>query len=66
MHLSGGDGLADALATLAAVEADLLVGRGLGDGLIGLDEDHLDVARVGHVRVDLIEVRKRQGDGRGK
>ena len=52
MHLSGLDGLAGALGTLAGGEA-LGDRGGLCDGLFGLGEDHLDVAGVGHVRVDL-------------
>lgn len=45
---------ADLGATLAGREADLLLGGGgLLDLLVGLGEDELDVAGVGHVRVDL-------------
>lgn len=47
---------ADLGATLAGREAGLLLKGGLGallDLLIGLGEDELDVAGVGHVRVDL-------------
>ena len=53
-HLSGGDGLGAAGTTLAAgkVLGELLLG-GLGDNLVALNKDHLDVAGVGHVRVDL-------------
>jgi hypothetical protein len=53
-HLSGGDGLGAAGTTLAAgkVLGELLLG-GLLHNLVALDEDHLDVAGVGHVRVDL-------------
>ena len=53
-HLSGGDGLGAAGTTLAAgkVLRELLLG-GLGDNLVALNKDHLDVAGVGHVRVDL-------------
>ena len=53
MHLCGGDGLAVALSALAAVDADT---DGLGsllNDLLALSEDHLNVAGVGHVRVDL-------------
>lgn len=55
-HLSRGDGAALALSTLAGVEAGTLAGNGLGsllNNLLALGEDHLDVAGVGHVRVDL-------------
>ena len=53
-HLSGSDGTVDASATLAGGKV-LLANNGLGllDDLIGLGEDHLDVAGVGHVGVDL-------------
>lgn len=47
-------GLPPAGADLAAVETDRgRGGIGLLDSLIGLREDHLDVARRRHVRVDL-------------
>lgn len=54
-HLSGSDGTADASATLAGGKVSLLADNGLGllDDLIGLSEDELDVAGVGHVGVDL-------------
>jgi hypothetical protein len=53
-HLSGGDGLGVAGTTLAAgkVLGELLLG-GLLNNLGALSEDHLNVAGVGHVRVDL-------------
>jgi hypothetical protein len=53
-HLSGGDGLGAAGTTLAAgkVLGELLLG-GLLHNFGTLNEDHLDVAGVGHVRVDL-------------
>ena len=53
-HLSGGDGLGAAGTALAAgkVLGELLLG-GLGDNLVALNKDHLDVAGVGHVGVDL-------------
>ena len=44
------------MATLAGRQASLGVEGGLGtllDLLLGLGEDQLDVAGVGHVRVDL-------------
>jgi hypothetical protein len=53
--LGGGDGLADAGTTLPGVETELLaVGDILGllDNLLALSEDKLNVAGVGHVRVD--------------
>jgi hypothetical protein len=55
-HLSGGDGLGAAGTTLAAgkVLRELLLG-GLLNNLGALGEDHLNVAGVGHVRVDLRE-----------
>ena len=53
VHLSRGDGLALALSALAGGKAGLKSRRTLGDGLLGLSEDHLNVAGVGHVRVDL-------------
>jgi hypothetical protein len=53
MHLCGGDGLAVALSTLAGVDADTGILGGLLNDLLALSEDHLDVAGVGHVRVDL-------------
>jgi len=53
-RLSGGDGLGAAGTTLAAgkVLGDKGL-RGLLHNLGALGEDHLDVAGVGHVRVDL-------------
>lgn len=47
---------AELSTTLAGAEADLLVLGGLGDGLLSLGEDELDVAGVGHVGVDLIDM----------
>lgn len=44
---------ADLGATLAGRETDLGVGGALLDFLVGLGEDELDVAGVGHVGVDL-------------
>jgi len=52
MHLCGGDGLAVALSTLAGVDADTGILGGLLNDLLALSEDHLNVAGVGHVRVD--------------
>lgn len=54
-HLSGSDGTADASTALAGGKVGLLADNGLGllDDLIGLSEDHLNVAGVGHVGVDL-------------
>lgn len=53
--LGGGDGLAHARTTLSRVQALLTADNGLGllDDLVGLGKDELDVARVGHVGVDL-------------
>lgn len=55
LRLCGGDGLPGANATLPAVEVLLACDnlRGLLDDLLTLGKDQLDVARVGHVRVDL-------------
>jgi hypothetical protein len=53
MHLCGGDGLAVALSALAAVDADTGILGSLLNDLLALGEDHLNVAGVGHVRVDL-------------
>lgn len=52
--LRGSDSLADADTTLSGSKV-LITNNGLGllDNLVTLDKDHLDVARVGHVRVDL-------------
>ena len=54
ISLRGGDGLAQAGAALPGVEV-LTANDGLGllDDLLALGEDELDVAGVGHVRVDL-------------
>lgn len=55
MHLCGGDGAAVALSALAVVKADSLTAGSLGgllNDLLALSEDHLNVAGVGHVRVD--------------
>lgn len=56
MRLLGDGGLGAAGTTLAAGKVLLLAGnllRGLLDNLGALGEDHLDVAGVGHVGVDL-------------
>lgn len=58
-HLGGGDGLAGARTALPRVQADLLAcdnSIGLLDDLLGLGEDQLNVAGVGHVRVDLGQI----------
>jgi len=50
------DSVADTLSTLPVVQARLVTGHSLGSllhDLCALGEDHLDVAGVGHVRVDL-------------
>lgn len=47
---------AELSTTLAGAEADLLDSGTLGDGLLTLGKDELDVAGVGHVGVDLIEL----------
>lgn len=56
MHLSSGD-LATLLVELPGAslggQAEGLLLRSLLDGLVGLRHDNLDVAGVGHVRVDL-------------
>ena len=51
--LSSGDSLAEAGTTLARAEVLTLNGLGLLDNLLTLGQDELDVAGVGHVRVDL-------------
>lgn len=70
MHLCGGDGAAVALSALAGVEAGTLTGNSLGgllNDLLALSEDHLNVAGVGHVRVDLESVSGlEEGRCRGK
>ena len=56
MRLLGDGGLGAAGTTLAAGKVLLLAGnllRGLLDNLGALSEDHLNVAGVGHVRVNL-------------
>jgi hypothetical protein len=50
--LSRGDSLAEAGTTLARAEVLTLNGLGLLDNLLTLGQDELDVAGVGHVRVD--------------
>lgn len=53
--LCGGDGLAGAGGALAGVEAESITAGnllGLGDNLVTLGQDELDVAGVGHVGVD--------------
>lgn len=50
--LSSGDSLAEAGTTLARAEVLTLNGLGLLDNLLTLGQDELDVAGVGHVRVD--------------
>jgi hypothetical protein len=54
-HLSFGDGAADLGTTLAGGETGLAGNgkRALLDNLLALGEDELDVARVGHIGVDL-------------
>jgi hypothetical protein len=55
-NLSSGDGLANAGTALP--RAKVLIANdslGLLDSLLGLGEDELDVAGVGHVGVDLLE-----------
>lgn len=53
--LGGGKGLANASTTLSRGQALLTADNSLGllDDLLGLGKDELDVARVGHVGVDL-------------
>ena len=51
-RLRRGDGTADLTAALPRVQS-ALAGISLLHSLGGLGEDQLDVARVGHVRVDL-------------
>lgn len=53
IRLCVNESTADLGTTLAGREADLGVGGTLLDLLIGLGEDELDVAGVGHVGVDL-------------
>jgi hypothetical protein len=50
--LSSGESLAEAGTTLARAEVLTLNGLGLLDNLLTLGQDELDVAGVGHVRVD--------------
>jgi hypothetical protein len=53
--LSGSDSLAETGTTLARVKVLTLNNSiGLLDNLLTLGQDELDVAGVGHVRVDLI------------
>lgn len=54
-RLGGGDGLADAGTTLPGAKVGVTASDGLGllDDLLTLGQDELDVAGVGHVRVDL-------------
>lgn len=53
--LGGGNGLAHARTTLSRVQALLTADNSLGllDDLLGLGQNELDVAGVGHVGVDL-------------
>lgn len=53
IRLCLGKGLADVGATLPGAEVGLGDDGALLDDLLGLGEDELDVARVGHVGVDL-------------
>lgn len=54
IRLCLGDGTADLSAALAGGKTGLgLEGLSLGNSLVGLGEDELDVAGVGHVGVDL-------------
>lgn len=50
------ESLADLSATLAGRQANLVLLGGLLDLLVGLSEDQLDVAGVGHVGVDLCDI----------
>ena len=55
-NLCGSNGAAAALGTLPGVEAGLVTVDGLGcllNNLLTLGKNHLDVAWVGHVWVDL-------------
>jgi len=56
--LSSGDSLANAGTALPRAKVGILANNRLGllNGLLGLGEDELDVARVGHVGVDLHHV----------
>ncbi len=58
LPLSSGDSLADAGTALPRAEVLVHASDSLRllDGLLGLGEDELDVAGVGHVRVDLRHV----------
>jgi len=51
-RLRRSDSTADLTTPLPRVQSALAI-VGLLDGLVGLGKDQLDVARVGHVRVDL-------------
>lgn len=55
--LRSGDGLADLTATLPRVQSALDGLGGLLDNLGTLGEDELDVGGVGHVGVDLYDIR---------
>lgn len=58
-HLSFGDGAADLGTALTGGETGRIFGddvRSLLDNFVALGEDELDVARVGHVGVDLISL----------
>lgn len=59
MHLGRSDGLGAGGTALAAVVVEALLAvdllGGLLDDLLTLGKDHLDVAGVGHVGVDLGE-----------
>lgn len=54
-HLGGGEGLANTGTTLSRAQVSILGSDSIGllDGLLSLSEDQLNVARVGHVGVDL-------------
>ena len=50
------EGTAELSTTLPGAKVDVLLGSGgLLDFFLTLSQDELDVARVGHVRVDLVE-----------